>query len=64
MTAEKIERDETCRTCGGRDGSHVSSCVLATIWTCDGCGAEGTEDVMNEHECQVSPDTGHAEFTS
>jgi hypothetical protein len=23
-----------------------------TIWTCDGCGAEGTEDVMDEHECE------------
>ena len=23
----------------------------ATIWTCDNCGAEGTEDVMDQHTC-------------
>jgi hypothetical protein len=23
------------------------------IWTCDGCGAEGTEDVMDRHECET-----------
>lgn len=32
------------------DTGSSDDCDL-TIWTCDGCGAEGTEGVMERHEC-------------